>query len=86
MPPKGYLPVSNIRNVVSPFCRPWIMPEYRCLVPVTQLAALTAIPSWKLFSRVGIAPARALLCFLPLGFVIMVWKAAYRRWPSMGTN
>jgi hypothetical protein len=32
-PPKGYLPVTNIRNVSSPFWRAWMRPEYRCLVP-----------------------------------------------------
>ena len=35
-PPKaGTRPVTNVRNVTSPFWRNWLKPEFRCLVPVT---------------------------------------------------
>jgi putative SOS response-associated peptidase YedK len=35
-PPKaGSRPVTNVRNVTSPFWRNWLKPEFRCLVPVT---------------------------------------------------
>jgi putative SOS response-associated peptidase YedK len=44
-PPKGYLPVTNIRNVSSPFWRPWLKPEYRCLVPVTSFSEYEAEPN-----------------------------------------
>src|SRR5689334_2796556 len=35
-PNAGRLPVTNIRNTSSGFWRPWLTPEYRCLVPVTS--------------------------------------------------
>jgi putative SOS response-associated peptidase YedK len=36
-PPKvGTQPVSNVRNVSSPFWRAWLKPQYRCLVPLTS--------------------------------------------------
>ena len=35
-PPKaGSRPVTNVRNVASPFWRNWLKPEFRCLVPAT---------------------------------------------------
>ena len=36
-PPKaGSRPVTNVRNVASPFWRHWLKPEFRCLVPATS--------------------------------------------------
>ena len=36
-PPKtGSRPVTNVRNVASPFWRNWLKPEFRCLVPATR--------------------------------------------------
>lgn len=43
-PPKGYQPVTNIRNVSSPFWRAWMKPEYRCLVPVTSFSEYAPKP------------------------------------------
>src|SRR3954451_9072208 len=38
-PPKvGTQPVTNVRNVASPFWRPWLKPEFRCLVPVSAFS------------------------------------------------
>ncbi|WP_425277489.1 SOS response-associated peptidase family protein [Methylobacterium nodulans] len=38
-PPKvGTQPVTNIRNVASPYWRPWLKPEFRCLVPVSSFS------------------------------------------------
>ncbi len=38
-PPKlGTQPVTNVRNVASPYWRPWLKPAYRCLVPVTSFS------------------------------------------------
>lgn len=35
-PPRaGSRPVTNVRNVASPFWRNWLKPEFRCLVPAT---------------------------------------------------
>lgn len=44
-PPKGYQPVTNIRNVSSPFWRAWMKPEYRCLVPVTSFSEYAPEPN-----------------------------------------
>ena len=46
-PPKGYQPVTNIRNVSSPFWRAWMKPEYRCLVPVTSFSEYAPEPDPK---------------------------------------
>jgi putative SOS response-associated peptidase YedK len=38
-PPKvGNQPVTNVRNVASPFWRAWLKPQYRCLVPLTSFS------------------------------------------------
>ncbi len=38
-PPKvGTQPVTNVRNVASPYWRPWLKPAHRCLVPVTSFS------------------------------------------------
>ncbi|KQP61178.1 SOS response-associated peptidase family protein [Methylobacterium sp. Leaf108] len=34
----GEHPVTNVRNVKSPHWRPWLEPEYRCLVPVSSFS------------------------------------------------
>jgi putative SOS response-associated peptidase YedK len=34
----GEKPVTNVRNVKRPHWRPWLKPEYRCLVPVTAFS------------------------------------------------
>lgn len=44
-PPAGYQPVTNIRNVSSPFWRPWLKPEQRCLVPVTSFSEYAPEPN-----------------------------------------
>ncbi|WP_348645339.1 hypothetical protein [Methylobacterium sp. BTF04] len=31
----GEHPVTNVRNVKSPHWRPWLKPEYRCLLPIS---------------------------------------------------
>ncbi|SEP49042.1 Putative SOS response-associated peptidase YedK [Methylobacterium sp. ap11] len=34
----GTQPVTNVRNVASPYWRPWLKPAHRCLVPVTPFS------------------------------------------------
>lgn len=34
----GEHPVTNVRNIKSSHWRPWLKPEYRCLVPVTSFS------------------------------------------------
>jgi putative SOS response-associated peptidase YedK len=49
-PNLGTRPVTNVRNVKSPYWRGWLKPEYRCLVPVTSFCEYTdsqpKIPHW----------------------------------------
>lgn len=50
-PPKlSNRPVTNVRNVASPYWRAWLKPEYRCLVPSTSFCEYTdaqpKIPHW----------------------------------------
>jgi putative SOS response-associated peptidase YedK len=38
-PPKvGNHPVTNVRNVASPFWRAWLKTQYRCLVPLSSFS------------------------------------------------
>jgi putative SOS response-associated peptidase YedK len=40
-PNLGTRPVTNVRNVKSPYWRGWLKPEYRCLVPATSFCEWT---------------------------------------------
>lgn len=57
-PPKGYLPVTNIRNVSSPFWRAWMRPEYRCLVPATSFSEYAPEPD-------PVTKRKDIVCFAP---------------------
>src|ERR1019366_9804510 len=47
VPPR---PVTNVRNVKSPYWRTWLKPEFRCLVPATSFCEYTdsqpKVPHW----------------------------------------
>jgi putative SOS response-associated peptidase YedK len=49
-PNLGTRPVTNVRNVKSPYWRGWLKAEYRCLVPVTSFCEYTdsqpKVPHW----------------------------------------
>ncbi len=50
-PPKlGTRPVTNLRNTASSYWRPWLKPEFRCLVPATSFYEYTdsrpKVPHW----------------------------------------
>jgi putative SOS response-associated peptidase YedK len=49
-PNLGTRPVTNVRNVKSPYWRGWLKPEFRCLVPVTSFCEYTdstpKVPHW----------------------------------------
>jgi putative SOS response-associated peptidase YedK len=40
-PNLGNRPVTNIRNVASPYWRGWLKPGFRCLVPATSFCGYT---------------------------------------------
>jgi putative SOS response-associated peptidase YedK len=49
-PNLGTRPVTNVRNVASPYWRGWLKPEFRCLVPATSFCEYTdsqpKVPHW----------------------------------------
>jgi len=49
-PNLGTRPVTNARNVASPYWRRWLEPEFRCLVPATSFCEWTdravKVPHW----------------------------------------
>jgi putative SOS response-associated peptidase YedK len=49
-PNLGTRPVTNVRNVASPYWKGWLKPEWRCLVPATSFCEWTDttpnVPHW----------------------------------------
>jgi putative SOS response-associated peptidase YedK len=49
-PNLGSRPVTNVRNLASPYWRGWLKPEWRCLVPATSFCEYTdsqpKVPHW----------------------------------------
>jgi putative SOS response-associated peptidase YedK len=49
-PNLGTRPVTNVRNVASPYWKGWLKPEWRCLVPATSFCEWTdttpKVPHW----------------------------------------
>jgi putative SOS response-associated peptidase YedK len=49
-PNLGTRPVTNVRNVASPYWCGWLKPEFRCLVPATSFCEYTdgrpKVPHW----------------------------------------
>jgi putative SOS response-associated peptidase YedK len=54
-PNLGTRPVTNVRNVKSPYWRGWLKAEFRCLVPVTSFCEYTdsqpKVPHWFALSE-----------------------------------
>jgi putative SOS response-associated peptidase YedK len=44
LPNLGSQPVTNVRNVKSPYWRGWLKPEFCCLVPATSFCEYTDTP------------------------------------------
>ena len=40
------------------------------------------IPLWRILPRAGIAAPWALVAFVPLGTIVLLWVMAYKRWPA----
>ena len=49
-PNAGRQPVTNVRNLASPYWRSWLKPEWRCLVPASSFCEYTdsapKVPHW----------------------------------------
>jgi len=50
------------------------------LIPSMVLGLLVIVPALRLLKRVGMSWAWALLSFLPIGIVVMVWAIAFASW------
>ena len=50
------------------------------LIPSMVLGLLVIIPALRLLKRVGMSWAWALLSFIPIGIVVMVWAIAFASW------
>jgi len=50
------------------------------LVPSMVMGLLTIIPALRLLKRVGMSWAWALLSFLPVGIIVMIWAVAFTSW------
>nr|USU31150.1 SOS response-associated peptidase [Methylobacterium sp. OTU13CASTA1] len=59
----GEHPVTNVRNVKSPHWRPWLKPEFRCLVPVSSFSEYADIKPKKTPTWFALDDARPLFAF-----------------------
>lgn len=59
----GEHPVTNVRNVKSPHWRPWLKPQYRCLVPVTAFSEYADTKPRKTPVWFALGEARPLFAF-----------------------
>ena len=63
-PPKvGTQPVTNVRNVASPYWRPWLKPAFRCLVPVSSFSEYADTKPRKTPVWFALSDERPLLAF-----------------------
>ena len=46
------------------------------------LAILLIVPFWFLLPRAGIPAPVALIAFIPLGAILLLWVMAFKRWPD----
>ena len=64
-PNLGKAPVTNVRNVASPYWRAWLKPGFRCLVPATSFCEWTdsrpKVPTWFALDE-----SRPVFCFAGL--------------------
>jgi putative SOS response-associated peptidase YedK len=61
-PNAGKRPVTNVRNVGSPYWRGWLNPEFRCLVPATSFCEY-ADTTPKVTHWFALDATRPLFCF-----------------------
>lgn len=59
----GEHPVTNVRNAKSPHWRPWLKPEYRCLVPVSSFSEYADTKPKKTPTWFALSEERPLFAF-----------------------
>lgn len=63
-PPKlSTQPVTNVRNVKSPYWRGWLKPEWRCVVPATSFCEYADTKPKKTPVWFALDESRPLFCF-----------------------
>jgi hypothetical protein len=93
-PNLGRVPVTNVRNMASPYWRGWLKAQWRCLVPATSFCEWTAsrpkVTNWfaldesrPLFAFAG-SPALPVFAFVP--FVEKFIGHPFSSWPSSHRN
>jgi putative SOS response-associated peptidase YedK len=65
-PPIGNAPVTNVRNLKSPYWRGWLKAEWRCLVPAASFCEWT--DSRPKVTRIGSRSTRAVRSLPSPGF------------------
>ena len=56
------------------------------LLVIVMLLGVLVVPLWLILRRVGLPPFVALVAFLPLAGVIVLWYIALARWPAVERN
>ncbi len=51
------------------------------LIPYIVVVIITGIPALRIFGRLGLSRAWALLAIIPLGNILVIWIIAYKCWP-----
>jgi putative SOS response-associated peptidase YedK len=62
-PNLGTQPVTNVRNVKSPYWRGWLKPEWRCFVPATSFCEYADTKQKKTPVWFALDESRPLFCF-----------------------
>ena len=65
-PRRSSPPVTNVRNVASPYWRGWLKPEWRCLVPVTSFCEYADAKPRKTLTWFALDESRPVFCFAGL--------------------
>lgn len=58
------------------------MREIASLIPALIVFSLLAYPIGRIYRRLGHSPWWALACFVPLGFVVLLWWLALKAQPA----
>jgi len=64
-PAAGSRPVTNVRNLASPYWRTWLKPEFRCLIPASAFCEWTDGPP-KVTNWFALSPERPPFAFAGL--------------------
>lgn len=52
-------------------------------IPIVVISIVFVIPYWQIFRKAGYSPWLALLLFIPLVNIILIWWFAFSAWPIL---